>query len=280
MDRPVVDYAGNCGNLTAAVGPFAVDEGFVEVPDAPSTVLVLRNLNTGVRIRATVPLTGRGRAAWRGDTVIDGVPGSGAPIVTEYLDPAGSVTGKLFPTGSAIDAICGHEVTVARRHDPLRVRAGGGFRTLRRGVAGRPERPAGPAGGARAVARRLRGGHRRDERGGASPGPPGHGRTPPAIEVRVLATSMQRVHHAIPITGALCTAAALRLPGTVAADLAAAGRDAAASGSGVVRIGHPKGVVEATVDIDAEAGDVRAVGVVRTARRLLAGTAYVPAGRS
>ncbi|MDH4076009.1 MAG: hypothetical protein OEW29_08735, partial [Acidimicrobiia bacterium] len=103
VDEAVVDLTGNCGNLTAAVGHYAIDERMAPQlvrPGSATTVLRLRNLNTGVVIRATIPLTADGRAAWDGDTVIDGVPGTGAPIVTDYLDPGGSVTGKLFPTGA------------------------------------------------------------------------------------------------------------------------------------------------------------------------------------
>ena len=71
----MVDFTGNCGNLTAAVGPYAVDEGRrARSPEAAGRC-VLRNLNTGVRIRATVPLTTDGRAAWAGRRAIDGVPG-------------------------------------------------------------------------------------------------------------------------------------------------------------------------------------------------------------
>ena len=82
---------------------------------------------------------------------------------------------------------------------------------------------------------------------------------------------MQVVHHATPITGALCTAAAVVLPATVAHATARPG----AGDGGVVGIEHPKGRVDATVEVD-EDGQVRAAGAVRTARRLLAGTAYVP----
>lgn len=272
VDRAVVDYAGNCGNLTAAVGPYAVDENLVAVPDAPSTVVALRNLNTDVRIRATVPLAG-GRAAWRGDTVIDGVPGSGAPIVTEYLDPAGSVTGKLFPTGSPRDVILGHDVTVLDVTTPYVFVRAGSF-----GLSGN-EVPAdlntrtdllAELEGLRAACGSAIG-----VTSAAVPrmillAPP----SVADLDLTVLATSMQRVHHAVPITGALCSAAARCLAGTVAAEVAGP-TPTVASAPTVVRIGHPKGVVEATVELDEAAGGVRAAGVVRTARRLLAGTAYV-----
>jgi 2-methylaconitate cis-trans-isomerase PrpF len=269
VDRPVVDYAGNCGNLTAAVGPYAIDEGLVDRLDGPERVLVLANLNTGVRIRARVPLDG-GRAAWVGDCAIDGVPGTGAPIVTDYLDPAGSVTGKLFPTGSRVDRIDGLDVSIVDVATPYTF-----VRSSDLGLAG-DEVPAELNADAELLARleRLRAasGEAIGVASAAVPRlvlvssptiPEGAG----AADVRVQVTSMQRVHHATPVTGALCTAAAANLAGTVAAAVAAR------SGSHV-RIEHPKGLVEATVDIDGD--QVRATGIVRTARRLLAGTAYVP----
>ena len=288
VDRPVVDLAGNCGNLTAAVGPYALDERLVERPVVPAgtavsqsgagAVLMLLNLNTGVRIRATVPLTSGGRAAWAGSTVIDGVPGSGAPIVSEYLDPAGSVTGKLLPTGSARDAIAGHEVTVLDVTTPYVFVRAAAF-----GLSG-GESPADLNTRADLLVEleRLRAacGAAIGVTSAAVPrmillaSPPSGGEAAD-LDVRVLATSMQRVHHAVPITGALCTAAARGLAGTITAEVAGPAPEVP-GGSGVVRVGHPKGVVEATVELDEAGGDVRAVGVVRTARRLLAGTAYVP----
>ena len=105
IDRAVVDYRGNCGNLTTAVGPYAIDEGLVAV-SGPVTPVRLLNRNTGTRIIAHVPVTD-GRAATSGDCVVAGVPGTGAPVITEYLDPAGAVLGALLPTGSARDTVTG-----------------------------------------------------------------------------------------------------------------------------------------------------------------------------
>ena len=270
IEDGIVDYAGNCGNLTAAIAAYAVDEGLVAIePGGATRTVLLFNQNTGVRIRSTVQLTAAGRVEWRGDTAIDGVPGTGAPVTTDYLDPAGSMTDKLFPTGSRQDVVDGVAVSVVdvasphvflRAHDvgltgaeaPADVNAD----TV---LLDRLERLRRQCGDAIGIA------------GSAIPrlimvSPP-----TAAGHIRVLATSMGRAHHATPITGALCTAAALRLPGTVAAEVARFGADPS---PGVVRIEHPKGLVEATVEVTAD-GDVRSAGVVRTARRLLAGTALL-----
>jgi 2-methylaconitate cis-trans-isomerase PrpF len=280
VDRPMVDYAGNCGNLTAAVGPYAFDEGLVEIDSASTRQLTLLNLNTGVRVRASFEVAD-GRAAWEGDCVIDGVPGSGAPVVTDYLDPAGSVTGKLFPTGSPKTVIDGLEVSLVDVATPYAF-----VRASDLGLSG-AEAPDVLNADAQLLARleRLRAACG-DAIGVASAAVPrlvlvSEPSTPTGLrspDLRVRATSMQKVHHAAPITAALCTAAAVQLQGTVAADVARIGptHDGRADPSPrrIVRMEHPKGLVEASVEFDGDR--VRAAGVVRTARRLLAGTAFVP----
>src|SRR5215211_1385056 len=103
VDAPIVDWSGNCGNLTTAVGPFAIDEGLVPAVE-PVTLLRMRNGNTGVAVLAEVPVRD-GRACVDGDHVVPGVPGRGAPITTRYLDPAGGVLGAILPTGSVLDVV-------------------------------------------------------------------------------------------------------------------------------------------------------------------------------
>lgn len=292
VDEPVVDLTGNCGNLTAAVGHYAIDEGMVGGVAEPTTVVRLRNLNTGVIIRATIPVAG-GRGAWEGDTVIDGVPGTGAPIVTDYLDPAGSVTGQLFPTGARTEDLGGHRVSIVDVSSPYLFLAAADLGltghevpadlNTRHDLLAELEALRQKAGAAIGV---------------ASKAIPRTVLVAPGRDLRVLATSMGRFHHAVPMTGALCIGAAARLPGTVvhavtrpdpaltgadAGDPAATGPAGAGptpgsdpagpTGTSVVRIEHPKGAVEATVGLDG--GRVASAGVIRTARRLLTGTAHL-----
>jgi len=103
IDRPIVDYKGNCGNISAAVGPFAIDEGMVEAVE-PVTEVKIYQKNTNKLITAEVPVK-NGRHDPAGDYVIQGVPGTGSRINLRFDDPAGSVTGKLFPTGNLLDTI-------------------------------------------------------------------------------------------------------------------------------------------------------------------------------
>ena len=104
-----VDTTPNCGNMLAAVGPFALEAGMIAVADAETRVRV-RMLNTGNLCELVVQTPG-GRVTYEGSAKIDGVPGTAAPIVCNYLDVAGSVCGSLLPTGNAIDIVDGIELT-------------------------------------------------------------------------------------------------------------------------------------------------------------------------
>jgi 2-methylaconitate cis-trans-isomerase PrpF len=103
IDRAGVGYAGNCGNISSGVGPFAVDEGLVEAIE-PVTRVRIFNTNTQALIVAEVPVRD-GRARVTGDLAIPGVPGTGAEIVMNWVATIGAKTGHLLPTGRAVDEI-------------------------------------------------------------------------------------------------------------------------------------------------------------------------------
>ena len=103
VDRALVDYGSNCGNLSAAVGPFAVDEGLVQAADGEAA-LTLHNCNLDQTIETRFAVA-NGRAVVEGRAVLDGVSGQGAPIRLSFLEPGGSVTGRLLPTGHAHDVL-------------------------------------------------------------------------------------------------------------------------------------------------------------------------------
>ncbi len=109
IDRNIVDTSPNCGNMLAAVGPFAIEAGLVPVRGTTTRVCI-HNVNTGKLIEAEVP-TPNGGVSYLGDAAIDGVPGSAAPIALTFVDAAGARTGKLFPTGRPLDVIDGVTVT-------------------------------------------------------------------------------------------------------------------------------------------------------------------------
>lgn len=103
VTAPVVGYRGNCGNISSAVGPYAVDRGLVSVSGERASV-VIHNTNTAKLIRASFAVEA-GSPAVDGDMVLDGVAGSGSPIELAFLNPAGAATGKLFPTGNRVDTL-------------------------------------------------------------------------------------------------------------------------------------------------------------------------------
>src|SRR6266404_6362320 len=100
-----VDYKTNCGNCSSAVGPFAIDEGLVEVTSSTTKVRI-HNTNTKKVIVAHVPVKD-GEAAVDGDFELAGIPGRGARIALDFLDPGGAGTGRLLPTGKAREIIDG-----------------------------------------------------------------------------------------------------------------------------------------------------------------------------
>ena len=103
IDRPIVDYKGTCGNIAAAVGAFAVDEGLIEAKEPVTHVRIFQK-NTEKQIIAEIPVK-NGLYNEEGDYAINGVPGTGGKITIRYVEPGGSVTGKLFPTGNILDTL-------------------------------------------------------------------------------------------------------------------------------------------------------------------------------
>jgi 2-methylaconitate cis-trans-isomerase PrpF len=294
---PLVDWGGNCGNISSAVGPFAIDQGLVPINGAVTTVRI-HNTNTGKVIVAEVP-TRDGRSALDGDYAIPGVPGTGARILLDFADPAGSVTGKLLPTGQPCDELTladGRTISVSvvdAANPTVFLRA----RDL--GFSG-AELPADIEAATAAtdtleearsiVAERIGLVANRRDATRLSPGLPKVGFvSPPADyigsggdEVRAndvdlvgRLMSMQTAHRSYMTTGAIATAVAAFVPGTLVAD-ATRRRDERPEAD-TIRIGHPYGVMHAVVRATdpADPATIRAVAVGRTARHILDGTIWV-----
>jgi 2-methylaconitate cis-trans-isomerase PrpF len=294
--RAAVDYRGNCGNISSAIGPFAIDEGLV-VAEAPVTLVRIHNTNTGKLIHAHVPVEG-GEAAVRGDFVLDGVPGTGARIALDFLDPGGAVTGRLLPTGHVQDAVevpglgavalslvdATNPMVFVRAKDlglegterpddldtrpglPARLEAIRGAAAVRMGLAGSPEAAARTSPAVPKVVVLAPPAGYRTLAGAAVEA---H-----SVDVVARIVSMGKVHRAFALTGAMCLAVAARVPGTIAHEAAAL-----AGAAGDVRIGHPSGVlgVAAAVRPGADGAPVaQTVTVYRTARRLMEGFVRIP----
>ena len=98
-----VDYGANCGNMSSAMGPFAVDEGLVRISGHEALVRI-HNTNTKKIIHALFSIDD-GMAAVDGDLAIPGVSGTGSPVKLEFRDPGGATTGRLLPTGNVVDTL-------------------------------------------------------------------------------------------------------------------------------------------------------------------------------
>lgn len=103
IDRAFVDYSANCGNISSAVGPYAIERGLVH-PEEPFTTVRIFNTNTRKMIHAKIPVR-KGKVISDGDYAIDGVPGTGARIELSFMDPGGAATGSLLPTGKVVDEL-------------------------------------------------------------------------------------------------------------------------------------------------------------------------------
>ena len=109
IGKPIVDTNPSCGNMLAGVAPFAIETGMFPAQDGETHVMIY-NVNTEARIEAIVQTPGR-QVKYGGDARIDGVPGTAAPIVLNFMDVVGSISGKLLPTGNTRDVIDGIEVS-------------------------------------------------------------------------------------------------------------------------------------------------------------------------
>lgn len=110
IDKPMVDTTPNCGNILSGVAPFAIERGLVSAANGTTRVKV-RTINTGTIAELLVETPG-GFVNYEGAARIDGVPGTAAPVVINFLDAEGSVCGSLLPTGNAKDRVADIEVTL------------------------------------------------------------------------------------------------------------------------------------------------------------------------
>lgn len=110
VDQPIVSDGQNCGNILAGVGPFAIEQGLVK-PTNKTTQITIFMENTG-KVATVFVSTPDCKISYDGQTKIDGVPGTSAPVIIEFQNIEGSSCGKLLPTGNALDIVNGIEVTM------------------------------------------------------------------------------------------------------------------------------------------------------------------------
>jgi hypothetical protein len=286
-----VDYQGNCGNISIAVGPFAVDEGLVPAVE-PVTRVRIFNTNTGKVLEAEVPVR-NGRSISEGDFVVDGIPGSGARIVVNFVNASGSKTGRLLPTGNATDEIrlddgrkvrctvvdaaapavfvqasdvdlTGTELPAETQTNPrilavmeeIRAKAAVMMKLAARPVDVSPAVPKVAIVGAPQGYKTIS----------------GKSIAPADCDLVARTKALAVLHKAYAITGGICLSAAALIEGTVVHEIA---RPAEA---GVVRIGHPSGVSNFIVSVSKKSSgefELTKSATAGTARRIMDGHAYI-----
>lgn len=290
IDRPLIDWSGNCGNLTAAVAPFALWRGLLPTPDADYVDVMLWQRSIHKRIEARVPII-NGQPAETGSFWLDGVAFGGAEIRLSFLDPGAD--GALFPTGNVRDWIEREdgsriEATLINAGNPsVFVRAqdlgltgfehqadvNGNAELLKRCEAIRArgavmmgladdvaqataQRPAVPKLAFFASPGDYRSAAGRDIQSGEYD-----------LSARIL--SMGALHHAMTGTGIVAIAAAAAIPGTVVADVLGASVS-------TLTFGHPSGTTRAGAVASERQGqwEIERVTVSRSARRLMTGTVF------
>lgn len=301
IERPEISWHLNCGNLSAAVGPFAIDEGLVKAVE-PFTVVRVHNTNLDQIIVVTVPVK-NGKFDPVGDYKIDGVPGTGSKILLDYSKPAKGATSQLLPTGQVKEVLDVEGLGKV----PVSIVGVGNLRVFalakdiglegteeikdimaNKRILENVELVRGTAAQRLGLVKDPR------EASALSPTRPlsafvfppmdyvNHvsGGTIKAedIDLRSIAFLAGRVHQAYPVGGTISTGAAAKTRGTVVHDvLSERGRQGES-----VRIGHPSGIIEVKAKvIEKDQGfRLEEASVFRTARRIMEGTVYLKEGFS
>lgn len=293
-----VDYSGNCGNISSGVGPFAIDEGLVRAVE-PVTRVRIYNTNTKKIIEAEVPVK-NGKAAVEGDFAIDGVPGTGAKILLNFLNSEGAKTGKLLPTGNKVDLITLKDGRTVRVSIVDAANPAVFAKAEDLGFTGK-ELPAEAEQNPEILqvmeemrcicAEMICLASDREKAFEETPAvpkvalvaPPGDYKTSRGlliksqkIDLLARTKALGKMHKAYAVTGGICTATAALIEGTVVNEVVGT----RAVETNTVRIGHPSGVLEFQIELESGAGGaihLKKAAVARTARRIMDGCAYVPA---
>ena len=306
IDAPVIDWSGNCGNLTTAVGPFAISEGMIAAPANGEAIVRIWQANIGKRIISHVPMKD-GEVVEMGDFELDGVAFPAAEVRIEFLDPAADegqgggdgedAAGGMFPTGNKVDRLDVPGVGIV---EATLIDAGNPtifVDAARLGLTG-TELQCDINGDAKilALAEAVR------SHGAVAMGlvktpqeatekrphtpklsfvatPAGYTASdgkkiePGSIDLLARIFSMGVLHHAMTGTGAVAIAAAAAIPGTVVSRVALVGA------GGRVKFGHPSGVLNIGAEASERDGQwtVTKVMMSRSARRLMEGWVRVPA---
>jgi 4-oxalomesaconate tautomerase len=274
VERAHVDTTPNCGNMLAAVVPFALERGLIDAQGETTTVHVL-TLNTGMIADITVQTPG-GRITYDGDCRIDGVPGTHAPIAIDFRDIAGSVCESLLPTGNVLDDIDGTPVTCIDNGMPVVILAASAL-----GITGYESRDALNADSdlkARLETIRLKAGHLMGLGDVTEKVVPKMTLVAPPMNGGAICTRtfIPHVCHAsIGVLGAVSVATACVLPGSMPYPITRL----PSNGTRRLSVEHPTGEFSVELEVSLSGGvpEVKRAALLRTARKLFDGHVYIPA---
>jgi 2-methylaconitate isomerase len=299
IEAPVIDWSGNCGNLTSAVGPFAIEQGLVNAPSDGVAIVRIWQVNIQAKIIAHVPMKD-GAVVEEGDFELDGVTFPAAEIRIEFLDPGGDAGGdgtdSMFPTGNVTDSVDvpgygTYRLTLINAGNPAifvnaedlglrgnemqddinnnaelleKCEAIRAHAAVLMGLAQTPEevtqkRPHTPKLAFVSLPH-------------AFTASSGKRVEPSMVDINARILSMGKLHHAMTGTGAVAIAVAAAIPGTVVNELLGSGR------APQIRFGHPSGVMAVGAEADLRAGKwiVTKAVMSRSARRLMEGAVFIP----
>lgn len=260
IENQLVDFKGNCGNISSAVGPYAISQGLVPAVEPITTVRIF-NTNTQKMIISEVEVE-NGQVKTDGLCSIPGVPGTGSPIYLSFTNGEGAVTGKLFPTGNSIDVIQTLKgpinVSIIDVANPLVF-----VHAKDVGLTGSElpheftQEKLIELEEIRSMAAEMCQFSTKEEATQKSPAVPkmtiisspedfidvtGVERKASEMDCRIRMMSMQKPHQALAITGAICTTAGAFLNDTILSDIVKVEQE-------IVRLAHPAGIMETKVDL-------------------------------
>lgn len=271
VDRPAVDITPNCGNMLAGVAPFALERGLVPAEDGTTSVRI-RMVNSGSLCDVRV-LTPGGSVAYEGSARIDGVPGTAAPVMIDFLDTAGSACGAMLPTGNVVDVVDGVEVTCLDNGMPVVL-----LRASDLGVTGyetRDELNAADGLGKRLESIRLQLGEAMNLGDVTEKVVPKMCLVAPPATGGAIATRcfIPHVCHAsIGVLAAVTVGTACAITGSIAHGVAELPDDNPV----LIPVEHPSGELSVELETNGD-GAPRRAALLRTARRLMEGNVFVPA---
>ncbi|RVX75161.1 hypothetical protein B0A52_00513 [Exophiala mesophila] len=301
VGKQKVDYSGNCGNIASGVGPFAVEEGIVKAKPGQNSIDVrILNTNTGRVLVETVAVDEDGLLLEQGNYQMAGVSDPGAEIKVAFVDPAGSMTGMLFPTGRTEDTITVEDPTALERPFSVQatlIDAANPFvivdaQTLPSAFLQGSEEWLETIEDIRREGAVMMGLANSVEEAALTRGTPkimmvsspntlnGYGKVDSTPDISVLSMSMGQIHPSVQLTGAVCLAGASCIEGTVAHRHCRSAELLDAFGVQPIKhgfqspktimIGHRSGQIPVGVHLQDQGALERCI-VSRTARRLFEG---------